>query len=722
MADKNIVVGSLKVDTGSSVADVNAVGKAVTDVKGKLKDTSETVKGVGKDLEGATGNFSKLKDTLTAVPGAAGSAAEGVGKLSDSFKALLANPVVLVITAIVGALALLYKAFTNSFEGGEKMEQIFAGIKAVAQSLLDTLTNLGGALVKLFSGDFKGALDQASKAISDVGDNALKAYNQMAALTKQAQQLARDQADNDLDQVKRQAKLAELRAQAYDDSIPIAKRKAALQDLQKASEENAVEDLALAKKIADNKIAQLTVEVDGEKKNYVEIQKIRADQLKGEVDNANEQRAIGRQLTQIQKQELQERKEAAAKALEDRKKQEENYNAYVTQLEKLRQDAQLQGITDAATKENVALSNRLADQQKAFDLQLKQAKINQDQYDQLTAALADDGHAQRQALEKKRQDQQAKDDADFQNKLNEITGKIQLDGITDQFDKQRLQNQVEYTKSLAEAEKQYAGDAEKLQAYKQAIDKKLAADQEKVDQAQAKDKAKKDYEAALKKSKAVLDDPKATEKDKFDALDADVKATQAAFEAKTLSEEDYNVKIADLAKAREDIRNQELAHQRQIVSAIGDALDTLSDLAGKQTVAGKALAIASTTIKTFQSATSAFAGIVEQIPGPVGIALGVVAAAGAVAAGIANVKKILAVQVPGQGSGGGSTPSAAGSVPAAPVAPTQASTTLDQGSINAVGNAAAGGVNASRVYVLDSDVGNARDRDARLTRQARLGG
>jgi hypothetical protein len=720
MADNKIIGAQIQVDTGSSDAKVKATGAEVAKLKKGLADTSDQAKKTGKDIDASSGSFSNLKDQIAATPGPLGSAAEGVGKLGESFKALLANPVVLVLTAIVGVLALLYKAFTNTFEGGEKMEQIFAGIKAAGQAVLDTLSNLGGAVAKLFSGDFKGAAEQAGKAIDGFTANVTNAYNQVAALTKQAQQLAREQADNDLDQVKRQAKLTELRAQAFDESVPIAKRKAALQDLQKASEENAKEDLDLAKRTADNKIALLTVEQEGEKKNYIEIQKIRADQLKGEIDNNNEQRQIARQLSAIKREENQKQKEDRAKALEEQKKLEENYNAYVAQLDKLRDEASAARGQDAEEKEKIQLANRIADQQKAFDLQLKQQKINQDQYNELTAALADDAHALRQQLDKKYQDQQAKDEADFQAKLSDISSKIQLDGITDQFDKQRLQNQIEYTKSLTEAESQYKDDAERLQAFKQAIDAKLAADQAKVDEAQAKDKAKKAFDATIKANKGTLDDPTATAKEKFAALDADVEANKKALEEKAIDEATFTDNIGELAKARKQIREDEAAHQKQIVDEIGNALDTLSEIAGKNTAAGKALAVASTTIKTFQSATAAFAGIVEEIPGPVGIALGVVAAAGAVAAGVANVKKILAVQVPGQGSGG-SAPSVGGSVPNAPVAPTQQSTTLDQDSINGVGNAAAGGVNG-RVYVLDSDVANNRDRDQRLNRAARLGG
>jgi hypothetical protein len=104
--------------------------------------------------------------------------------------------------------------------------------------------------------------------------------------------------------------------------------------------------------------------------------------------------------------------------------------------------------------------------------------------------------------------------------------------------------------------------------------------------------------------------------------------------------------------------------------------------------------------------------------------LGAIAAAAALASGYANVKKIYAVQVPGQASGGGSTPGGAAPViPPAPVAPVQRSTTLDQESINNIGNAAAGGVVGNiRAYVVNANVQDEADKNARLERAAALGG
>ena len=162
---------------------------------------------------------------LKPADGAIG-AFDGIGK---SMWKLVANPVGAIILAIVAALALLYKSFTNSFEGGQKMEQIFAGIKAAGQALIDNIEKIAGAIIKLMKFDFSGAIND----IKGVAKEAGAAYEAMAKLTKDAQKLHQEQLANDLDQAERAKKLAILREQATDETIPIAKRKAALQDLKR---------------------------------------------------------------------------------------------------------------------------------------------------------------------------------------------------------------------------------------------------------------------------------------------------------------------------------------------------------------------------------------------------------------------------------------------------------------------------------------------------------
>lgn len=151
----------------------------------------------------------------------------------------------------------------------------------------------------------------------------------------------------------------------------------------------------------------------------------------------------------------------------------------------------------------------------------------------------------------------------------------------------------------------------------------------------------------------------------------------------------------------------------QIVSQV---LGQAANLFSQYTLAGKVLAIAQTTIDTYASAVSSYKSLAG-IP-YVGPVLGFAAAAVAIATGLANVKKIISVQVPGA-SGGASMPSI-GSGASAPlqVTPQVGNTQLPQNQINQIGNSA----DPVRAYVVESDVSDNQERVTRLNRAARLGG
>ena len=163
------------------------------------------------------------------------------------------------------------------------------------------------------------------------------------------------------------------------------------------------------------------------------------------------------------------------------------------------------------------------------------------------------------------------------------------------------------------------------------------------------------------------------------------------------------------AKAEKEIEDEKIRQREENFQKGAALLDNLSDLVGKHTVAGKALAISSTIIQTYQGATAALTSF-STVP-IVGTALGFVAAAAVVASGLKSIQKIASVKVPGKGGGGGA-PSI--SLPGAPVTPKAQTTQLNQQSINAVGNA------ASRAYVLESDVSGNQERITRLNRAARI--
>ena len=135
----------------------------------------------------------------------------------------------------------------------------------------------------------------------------------------------------------------------------------------------------------------------------------------------------------------------------------------------------------------------------------------------------------------------------------------------------------------------------------------------------------------------------------------------------------------------------------------------IASLVGEESKAGKALAVGQALINTYSAATAALA------PPPVGAGpiFGPIAAIGAVAAGMANVKKIIATKLPGADGGG-----SAGSEPDVPQ-PTQGLGALTP-NLEGIEQPTLGGTQPAQAYVIESDISNAQALQEELNVQATL--
>tara|TARA_R100000231_G_scaffold7090_3_gene10098 strand:+ start:1163 stop:2914 length:1752 start_codon:yes stop_codon:yes gene_type:complete len=183
-------------------------------------------------------------------------------------------------------------------------------------------------------------------------------------------------------------------------------------------------------------------------------------------------------------------------------------------------------------------------------------------------------------------------------------------------------------------------------------------------------------------------------------------------------EEEKNAKILqiknkfdrDILKAevamqskQEAMRQQELQRERALqenkMAVISGALSGIGALVGKETQAGKMLAVAQATIDTYAGATKALAQ---------GGVLGYVGAAGVIATGIANIKTITQTPIPDQPDG------------PPPPAPEQ----IMQNAPEELALPTFGAIEAEappvQAYVVESDVSNAQAIADELALQATL--
>lgn len=193
-------------------------------------------------------------------------------------------------------------------------------------------------------------------------------------------------------------------------------------------------------------------------------------------------------------------------------------------------------------------------------------------------------------------------------------------------------------------------------------------------------------------------------------------ATQAEF----FELDRYYASKRDDLKAEEQAREEQLAQEQKIrdeavaqnrINVATNTANLIAQLAGEGSAIAKGVAVAQATIDTYKGAVSAYSAM-SGIP-IVGPVLGGIAAGAVIAAGVANVKKILATKPVEKGA-----PSGGASMPSAPTAP---SFNLVQGTgANQIAEAVGGQNQPVQAYVVSSNVTSAQSMDRNIVENSTL--
>lgn len=192
--------------------------------------------------------------------------------------------------------------------------------------------------------------------------------------------------------------------------------------------------------------------------------------------------------------------------------------------------------------------------------------------------------------------------------------------------------------------------------------------------------------------------------DLLKALDEEMNATYEAGKETLAIETENN-------KKRERLAVEAYKNRMQLTNQVAALLQTSAQLVGESTAAGKAAAIASTTINTWASAEEAYRAAFN--PGGVwSPALGAVYMANAIATGFVNLKNIMAVNT---SSGSGSGVSSAAPTVSTPAVVTPPAVVQEVATVRSLTGASEEErlnqmANDQRVYLVYSDVEQAGKR------------
>lgn len=424
------------------------------------------------------------------------------------------------------------------------------------------------------------------------------------------------------------------------------------------------------------------------------LNKLANEQLKGAIELEKQVDAVGKNKT------FEDQVKKNNKAIDDAAKKREEDAKKRQDAEKVLEDARLAMLSSRQRAEEEIL--------KQFEERKKtlQAGGIKD-----FTAIEQQRDNELKALRKQFSDEDLKLAQDFEDQLTKITTDRRLASIKDARVKE-----VEDLKQGYEEQRKTIDENEKLTFEQRFILLASLKENERLAMQELEAKfAAEDNEKKIAKLEKELEEEGTTFDRKRAILDEEALLFQAQLDSKAISEEQYNEKVKALSDARIAINNEEVNAKLEAAQAISSILGNLSQLAGEQTEEGKALAIAQATIDTFVNAVKAYKSSLD-IP-IIGPYIAPVNAALAVAAGVAQIQQISAVQVPGgNGGGGASRPSISTGAPAGPAPnPTVVAQTLNTQAINQLGN------QSMRAYVLNSDMQNNDQRNAYLQRNARIG-
>lgn len=147
--------------------------KEAKNLKLEIDDLDTKLKSLDDSVGDHTRHVGGYAEALEQVGGSAGKSVSGVKALGQSLKALLKNPVVLVIAAIVVSLAAIYKAFKRTKIGSDLFADGAAYLEGIISGLTGVVNDVTVALQKVFD-DPLASITNFGKSIIDHVINTFK--------------------------------------------------------------------------------------------------------------------------------------------------------------------------------------------------------------------------------------------------------------------------------------------------------------------------------------------------------------------------------------------------------------------------------------------------------------------------------------------------------------------------------------------------------------------
>lgn len=216
-----------------------------------------------KEIRSIGVEFSATAKSTSTMSAAQKAATLTTAGLSAALKILKVALISTGIGAIAVALGSLVAYLTKTQKGTELLSKSLAAVGAVVNVIIDRLAKLGGALVKLFSGDFKGAAEDAKAAVSGIGEEIVQETKQAVELADKLNDIEKRETMLTMKRAAGRNEIAKLKKIADDTTKSMGERLAAIEKAERMEKELADEEMAIAQERLANTLGltEVTEEV-----------------------------------------------------------------------------------------------------------------------------------------------------------------------------------------------------------------------------------------------------------------------------------------------------------------------------------------------------------------------------------------------------------------------------------------------------------------------------
>jgi len=269
MAEKKKIIYEVEVKSdnkGLEKLDTQAkkTNKTLTDTSKSAKKTSDSTKSMSDNFGDASKSMGSFGGGLAKLPTMFLSAAKATWGFT---KALLANPVMLISTAIVGLIGLVGAVLSKFQPFMDFISDKFAYVSGLVDGFITSLQSMGDLVKAVFSGNFKEAGDIAAK----MGDQITGTANAQEQLNKALRDYEIQQKLNDATSAEVAAKMKQLEGIYKDQSRSMEERTEAFNKYYEMRKAQATDDYNNQKNLHNKELNLLNEKYQLEVKTADEI-------------------------------------------------------------------------------------------------------------------------------------------------------------------------------------------------------------------------------------------------------------------------------------------------------------------------------------------------------------------------------------------------------------------------------------------------------------------